>query len=104
MIDLYYWPTPNGWKVSIMLAELDIDGKRLAQVPAQRGRGLHRACGGAQGGKVARLGPGKAEVDGLTPQHGKAAAFQEKSRGLQDAGATVACFIITTMSTFVNAA
>lgn len=21
MIDLYYWPTPNGWKISIMLAE-----------------------------------------------------------------------------------
>ena len=21
MIDLYYWPTPNGWKVSIMLEE-----------------------------------------------------------------------------------
>jgi len=23
-IDLYYWPTPNGWKVSIMLEELDL--------------------------------------------------------------------------------
>jgi GST-like protein len=22
MIDLYYWPTPNGWKISIMLEEL----------------------------------------------------------------------------------
>ena len=21
MIDLYYWPTPNGWKISIMLEE-----------------------------------------------------------------------------------
>jgi GST-like protein len=21
MIDLYYWPTPNGWKVTIMLEE-----------------------------------------------------------------------------------
>src|SRR3546814_14292956 len=21
MIDLYYWPTPNGWKTTIMLAE-----------------------------------------------------------------------------------
>ncbi|MCA4922983.1 MAG: glutathione S-transferase N-terminal domain-containing protein, partial [Methylobacterium sp.] len=20
-IDLYYWPTPNGWKISIMLEE-----------------------------------------------------------------------------------
>ena len=23
-IDLYYWPTPNGWKVSILLHELDL--------------------------------------------------------------------------------
>ncbi|HET9534134.1 MAG TPA: glutathione S-transferase family protein, partial [Mesorhizobium sp.] len=21
-IELYYWPTPNGWKISIMLEEL----------------------------------------------------------------------------------
>ena len=21
MIDLYYWPTPNGWKITIMLEE-----------------------------------------------------------------------------------
>ena len=25
MIDLHYWPTPNGWKVSIMLEELGLD-------------------------------------------------------------------------------
>jgi GST-like protein len=25
MIDLYYWPTPNGWKVSIMLEECDLE-------------------------------------------------------------------------------
>lgn len=25
MIDLYYWPTPNGWKVSILLEELELD-------------------------------------------------------------------------------
>ena len=25
MIDLYYWPTPNGWKVSIMLEETGLD-------------------------------------------------------------------------------
>ena len=24
MIDLYYWPTPNGWKVSIALEELEL--------------------------------------------------------------------------------
>ncbi|HKA29705.1 MAG TPA: thiol:disulfide oxidoreductase, partial [Candidatus Binatia bacterium] len=25
MIDLYYWPTPNGWKVSIMLEECGLE-------------------------------------------------------------------------------
>ena len=24
MIDLYYWPTPNGWKVSIALEEMGL--------------------------------------------------------------------------------
>ena len=24
MIDLHYWPTPNGWKLSIMLEECDL--------------------------------------------------------------------------------
>jgi GST-like protein len=27
MIDLYYWPTPNGWKVSIALAEMGLPFK-----------------------------------------------------------------------------
>ena len=27
MIDLYYWPTPNGWKISIMLEECGLDYK-----------------------------------------------------------------------------
>jgi GST-like protein len=27
MIDFYYWPTPNGWKVSIMLEECGLDYK-----------------------------------------------------------------------------
>ena len=26
-IDLYYWPTPNGWKVSIMLEECGLEYK-----------------------------------------------------------------------------
>ncbi|MFQ5535053.1 MAG: glutathione S-transferase N-terminal domain-containing protein [Sphingomonadales bacterium] len=27
MIDLYYWPTPNGWKISIMLEECGLEYK-----------------------------------------------------------------------------
>ena len=29
MIDFYYWPTPNGWKVSILLEELGLDYKTI---------------------------------------------------------------------------
>jgi dihydroxyacetone kinase-like protein len=37
----------------------------------------------------------------LLAQHGKAAAFQEKTIGLQDAGATVGAFLIRRMADFV---
>ena len=36
MIDFYYWPTPNGWKVSILLEELGIPYK---MVPLNIGKG-----------------------------------------------------------------
>jgi GST-like protein len=36
MIDLYYWPTPNGWKISIMLEEC---GLPYAVIPVNIGRG-----------------------------------------------------------------
>ena len=36
MIDLHYWPTPNGWKVSIMLEEC---GLRYTLKPVNIGRG-----------------------------------------------------------------
>ena len=36
MIDLYYWPTPNGWKVSIALEEL---GLAYEMIPVNIGRG-----------------------------------------------------------------
>jgi GST-like protein len=36
MIDLYYWPTPNGWKVSIALEEMELPYQTL---PVNIGRG-----------------------------------------------------------------
>jgi GST-like protein len=36
MIDLYYWPTPNGWKISIALEEM---GLPYAVKPVNIGRG-----------------------------------------------------------------
>ncbi len=36
MIDLYYWPTPNGWKITIMLEEV---GLPYTIVPVNIGRG-----------------------------------------------------------------
>ena len=36
MIDLYYWPTPNGWKLSIMLEECDMPYR---MVPVNIGKG-----------------------------------------------------------------
>jgi len=36
MIDFYYWPTPNGWKVAILLEEL---GLAYRMIPVNIGRG-----------------------------------------------------------------
>jgi GST-like protein len=36
MIDLYYWPTPNGWKISIALEEMELPYR---MVPVNIGRG-----------------------------------------------------------------
>ena len=35
-IDLYYWPTPNGWKLSIMFEEL---GETYNVIPINIARG-----------------------------------------------------------------
>ena len=36
MIDFHYWPTPNGWKVAIMLEELAVPYRTI---PVNIGRG-----------------------------------------------------------------
>lgn len=36
MIDFYYWPTPNGWKVAILLEELGVD-YRMIPVDIRKG-------------------------------------------------------------------
>lgn len=36
MIDLYFWPTPNGWKITIMLEELGLPYK---VIPVEIGKG-----------------------------------------------------------------
>ena len=36
MIDLYYWPTPNGWKISIALEEMEVPYR---VIPVNIGRG-----------------------------------------------------------------
>jgi GST-like protein len=36
MIDLYYWPTPNGWKISIALEEMELPYRTM---PVNIGRG-----------------------------------------------------------------
>ncbi|MFC4270144.1 thiol:disulfide oxidoreductase [Sneathiella chungangensis] len=36
MIDLYYWPTPNGWKISIALEEMGLDYR---VIPINIGKG-----------------------------------------------------------------
>jgi GST-like protein len=36
MIDLHYWPTPNGWKISIALEEMGLPYRVL---PVNIGRG-----------------------------------------------------------------
>ena len=40
MIDFYYWPTPNGWKVAILLEELkDAVGLDYRMIPVNIGKG-----------------------------------------------------------------
>ena len=68
------------------------------QVQASAGSGLAPVLAAAAAAAEAALEGTKS----MTAQHGKAAAFQEKTLGLQDAGATVGTLIIVSMSDFVS--
>jgi dihydroxyacetone kinase-like protein len=50
---------------------------------------------------AAAAAEGLAATRGMIAQHGKAACFQEKTLGLQDAGATAGFFIVDTLRAFV---
>lgn len=41
MIDAYYWPTPNGWKISIALEEMGLD-YRVVPVNILRGEQFNK--------------------------------------------------------------
>ncbi|AOG12658.1 MULTISPECIES: dihydroxyacetone kinase family protein [unclassified Agrobacterium] len=67
------------------------------EAEAEKGTGLTDALSSA-----ARVAEDALEATkSMVAQHGKAAAFQEKTIGLQDAGATVGFFLIRRMSQFV---
>ena len=68
------------------------------EAAAASGQALAPAMSAAADAADAALEATKAMV----AQHGKAAAFQEKTRGLQDAGATVGVLLVRTMSEFVS--
>lgn len=68
------------------------------QAEAAAGSGLAPALAAAAAAAQAALETTKS----MTAQHGKAAAFQEKTVGLQDAGATVGTLIIVRMADFVS--
>lgn len=68
------------------------------EADAKAGTGLSTALDNAHAVAVDAL----ERTRDLVAQHGKAAAFQEKTRGIQDAGSTVAVILIQTMADFVS--
>ena len=73
---------------------------RCFKAEAEKGAPLEVACEAAAKAADEALEATKL----LVAQHGKAAAFQEKSRGLQDAGGTVACILADELNGFMKAA
>lgn len=73
---------------------------RTLEAAASAGKPLPDALAAATSAAEAALEGTKSMV----AQHGKAAAFQEKTVGLQDAGATVGVFLVRAMHNFVATA
>ena len=71
---------------------------RCLEAEAETGSSLEAACEAAAKAAFDALEATK----NLVAQHGKAAAFQEKSRGLQDAGGTVACILADEFNGFMK--
>ncbi len=73
--------------IAMALQAAQADGLELPQA-------LHKASQAAAAGLEA--------TKAMVAQHGKAACFQEKTIGLQDAGATVGFLLIDTLHTFAS--
>ena len=73
---------------------------RCFKAEADKGAPLEAACEAAAKAAAEALEATRL----LVAQHGKAAAFGEKSRGLQDAGGTVACILADELNGFMKAA
>ncbi|WP_132528465.1 dihydroxyacetone kinase subunit L [Rhizobium sp. BK376] len=61
-----------------------------------------KLLGEALSAAVVAAEAGLESTKAMVAQHGKAAAFQERTVGLQDAGATVGVLLISAMAKFVN--
>jgi dihydroxyacetone kinase-like protein len=68
------------------------------EAAAARAEGLTEAMTSA----AAAAATGLEATKGMTAQHGKAACFQEKTIGIQDAGATAAFILVDAMRDFVQ--
>lgn len=85
-----------------------VGDKTLLDVLDPLTRSLEDAAGKGEDMTAALSSAAKAAEDALeatksmVAQHGKAAAFQEKTVGLQDAGATVGFFLISQMAEFAE--
>ncbi|MFV0336511.1 MAG: dihydroxyacetone kinase family protein [Tropicimonas sp.] len=80
---------------------LDVLDPIASAVEAQAGAGADLGAAGRAGVEAAAAA--LEATKSMVAQHGKAAAFGEKSRGFQDAGGTVACILAEEMNAFLAA-